>query len=307
MRSIKNILFIMVIILVIITNTGCNNSNEKKSNVDDPSNSTTKDDDLDNQEPILEGGKLNIKQMNSYIDNQIKYMKSIYGNDDFENYIESNGFNNERELRDYLSFNYILSLETINYAKKLVKYDDIKRYYDEKVFGEIEASHILISLSNNENSKNVALDKINTIIRELNNSSDVSSKFAELAKKYSDDNSTKGNGGSLGYFGVGEMVDEFEEAAKKLEVGKYTTTPVLTSFGYHIILKTNQKTKPSLDEVKNKIIETLAEELLNSDNTIQHKALKEMCNGNTTIDIDDNDLETKYNSYLSNMCFNTNE
>ena len=290
MKSFKNILFIVIVIFVITISTGCNNGIEKNNNVDDLPSSTTKDDDLDNSEPILDNGKLNIKQMNNYIDNQIESLRLSY--DDFEDYIETHGFNNEIELRNYLSFNYISNLEFINYAKGLVKDYDIKKYYDEKVFGKIEASHILISPSNSEDSKKIALDKINTIISELNNSSDVKTKFAELAKKYSDDNSTKDNGGYLGYFSEGEMVDEFENAAKELEVGKYTTTPVVT---------------PTLDEVRNKIIKTLAEKLLTLDATMQDKALKVVCNSHSSIDIEDNDLKTKYNSYLSDICLSINE
>ena len=305
MKSFKNILFIVIVIFVITISTGCNNGIEKNNNVDDLPSSTTKDDDLDNSEPILDNGKLNIKQMNNYIDNQIESLRLSY--DDFEDYIETHGFNNEIELRNYLSFNYISNLEFINYAKGLVKDYDIKKYYDEKVFGKIEASHILISPSNSEDSKKIALDKINTIISELNNSSDVKTKFAELAKKYSDDNSTKDNGGYLGYFSEGEMVDEFENAAKELEVGKYTTTPVVTLYGYHVILKTNEKPKPTLDEVRNKIIKTLAEKLLTLDATMQDKALKVVCNSHSSIDIEDNDLKTKYNSYLSDICLSINE
>lgn len=307
MKSIKNIIFIIIVIFVITISTACDNDLEKKNSVDDSPSSTTKDDDLDNSESILEDGKLNVKQMNNYIDSQIEALKSSYSYDDFENYIEDYGFNSERELRNYLSFNYISNLEIINYAKDLVKDDDIKSYYDEKVFGDIEASHILVSPSDSEDSKKVALDKINTIISELNNSSDVKAKFAELAKKYSDDNSTKDNGGYLGYFGVDEVIDEFGNAAKELEVGKYTTTPVVTSYGYHVILKTNQKPKPSLDEVKDKIIKTLAEELLALDATMPNKALKEVCNGHSSIDIEDNNLKAKYTSYLSDICLSTNE
>lgn len=305
MKSFKNILFIIIVIFIITISTGCDNGIEKNNNVDDSPSSTTKDDGLDNSEPILDNSKLNIKQMNNYINNQIESLRLSY--DDFEDYIETHGFNNEIELRNYLSFNYISNLEFINYAKELVKDYDIKKYYDEKVFGKIEASHILISPSNSEDSKKIALDKINTIISELNNSSDVKTKFAELAKKYSDDTSTKDNGGYLGYFSEGEMVDEFENAAKELEVGKYTTTPVVTLYGYHVILKTNEKPKPTLDEVRNKIIKTLAEKLLTLDATMQDKALKEMCDGHRSIDIDDNDLKTKYNSYLSDICLSINE
>jgi parvulin-like peptidyl-prolyl isomerase len=57
--------------------------------------------------------------------------------------------------------------------------------------------------------------------------------FARLAEMYSLDGS-KRRGGDLGFFGRGEMVKPFEEAAFKLNNGE-TSGIVKTQFGYHII------------------------------------------------------------------------
>ncbi len=58
-------------------------------------------------------------------------------------------------------------------------------------------------------------------------------KFEDLAKKYSEDQSSE-MGGDLGYFGRGIMVKEFEEAAFRLNPGE-TSDLVQTKYGYHII------------------------------------------------------------------------
>lgn len=86
------------------------------------------------------------------------------------------------------------------------------------------ARHILVS----------SKVKAQTIIIKLNNGED----FCSLAKEYSQDGSS-GNCGDIGYFEYGDMVEEFEEAFKKLDIGEYTDYPVETEYGYHIIMRMN--------------------------------------------------------------------
>jgi foldase protein PrsA len=72
--------------------------------------------------------------------------------------------------------------------------------------------------------------------------------FADLAKQYSTDPSTKDKGGELGFFGKGQMVPAFQAAAFALPVGA-TSAPVKSPFGWHII---------NVEEKKPAVVATLA-------------------------------------------------
>ena len=85
---------------------------------------------------------------------------------------------------------------------------------------KIKCSHILVE----KQSQAIAiLDRIKQ-----------GEKFGKLAKELSIDSGSAKRDGSLGYFGRGKMVKEFENAAFSLEVGKISE-PTKTQYGYHII------------------------------------------------------------------------
>jgi foldase protein PrsA len=85
--------------------------------------------------------------------------------------------------------------------------------------------------------------------------------FDALAKKYSTDPSTKDKGGELGFFGKGQMVKPFEDAAMNGKVGS-TTAPVKSPFGYHIINIEEKKpaTVATLASAHDQIVTTLKQQ-----------------------------------------------
>lgn len=79
--------------------------------------------------------------------------------------------------------------------------------------------------------------------------------FAQLAKEHSKDPGSKDDGGELGYFGRGQMVPQFEEAAFKLQKGDLSE-PIQTQFGWHLIQLDDrrQRKPPEFDEVKGRLV-----------------------------------------------------
>ena len=104
----------------------------------------------------------------------------------------------------------------------------------ERIQYDINASHILINIENDNNDE--ALDKIQKIRSEIINE-EIS--FEDAAIKYSDDKSSKENQGNLGYFTAFMMVYDFESAAYTTKVGEISK-PVKTKYGYHLI-RVNEK------------------------------------------------------------------
>lgn len=240
-------------------------------------------------------------KMKEKIEKQILTLKNQFGSD-FESAIQYYyGVSTEKQLYNLLEIVYKRELATSDYADTLVKDEDIKKYYDEEAIGDIKASHILIksdatdSMTDDEKkeSKEKALNTAKEVIEKLDNGE----KFEDLAKEYSKDSSAS-DGGDLGYFNKGYMVSGFEEAAIKLKVNEYTKEPVETQFGYHIILKTDQKEKGTLEETKDKIKTTLKNNLIKNTSNISVFAL-EWLREKYDLKIYDAELKIKYDHYMN--------
>lgn len=243
----------------------------------------------------------------NYIDKQLEtikyyyetYYKSQYKS--FQEYLTQNGVESEDELKENIRLTYKRNKAIKDYVKSIITDKEIEKYYDEEIFGDISASHILIKPEYDKNASDEekkeaekkALKEAKEVIAKLKKGED----FAELAKEYSDDSSNSKSGGKLADFNHGQMVEAFEDAAKELKVGSYTTTPVKTEFGYHIILKTAQKDKPALKEVKDDIISDLTDEKLKSDSTLEVTALVELRKKHK-VEIQDKDIKKLYEAYV---------
>lgn len=234
-----------------------------------------------------------------YISDVIASLKDQWG-DSFENNMKAYyGVEDEKELKEFIRLSYRKNKWKESYVKDNVTDKQIDDYYEDSLFGDIEASHILIkskatsSMSDDEKkeAEKEAEELAKALITKLNNGE----KFEDLAKEYSDDDLTKNNGGKLDIFNDRSNYDEnFLKAANELEVDKYSTTPVKTRDGYHIILKTKQLDKPKLKDVKESIIEKISKDIIDTDSTISTKAILAL-REKYGVKITDSDIKKEYN------------
>lgn len=247
------------------------------------------------------------KEEDEQVKEQLKSLKDQYGEDE-ETYTavlrQYFGVQTEKELEDMLRLEFRRNAAINDFIEKNIKDKEIEKYYEKEVYGEVKASHILITPSVSEDAttdekkkaEEEALKEAKKIIKELKNGK----KFADLAKKYSKDEASASNGGDLGYFDLSEMVDEFSNAVKELKVDEYTKEPVKSSFGYHIILKTGEKEKPKLKDVKDKILETLREEKLNEDPALYYQTLVDI-RKDKKIEFKDDEIKKQYNELMDQL------
>ena len=243
--------------------------------------------------------------INDYVDIQVNSLRNYYKTEtEFLEYINNYGYKNVEELKEYFKLNYKRNLVVKDYLKTLISDDDITNYYNDKVTGDIEAKHILVEVKTTDSmtedekrtTKEDALKKAKEAITKLNEGK----TFEEISKEYSDDDATKNNGGSMGFVNTLDLDDVTRQELTKLEIGKYSTEPLETEYGYEIFLKVSVKDKPKLEEVKTHIIETLTDEKLTKDSKLQYKAM-EYIRDKYEFSIKDEDLEIYYENTMNNL------
>ncbi len=128
--------------------------------------------------------------------------------------------------------------------------------------GKIKVAHIM-KASPPDTDEKAAKDAENEINRIYNMLLDGAS-FKELAEKYSDHKESAKNGGELNWFGAGEIISDFSEAAFSLkDTGNYTK-PVRTIYGWHIIKLIDRKAPVSFEESRSYLESKINQSYLNS-------------------------------------------
>ena len=229
-------------------------------------------------------------EVNSMADYYISMYETYYGYTE-EQFLEANNFANKDEFLNELTLEYRRSLVLDDYAKKLVTDAEIKKYYNENIFGETETKYISVNGTNDD-----AKTLIDRIIERLNNGE----SYDDIANHYSDRITTN----DLGSIKYDSDIDKaYIDELIKLGNNAYSTKAITYEDNYTIVFKGASMEKPSLDDSKEFIIETLATEKRSSDSTLYYKALIDL-RKNNKVDIKDTDLALRYDEYVKSVTEN---
>lgn len=228
------------------------------------------------------------QQAESYYSAYKQYYKM-----DKETFLSNNGFGSEKAFLEYLRLQYRRNKYAEDYIKTLISDKEVEKYYEDKVYGDINTKHILVKVdsSASDEDKKKAEDLAKEIISKLNDGK----SFDEVKEEYKDQITYE----ELGYKSYNANLESaYMEAMQKLENNSYSKEPVKTSYGYHVIYRIDQKEKPALEDVKEEIIDSLVSEKKSEDKNISYVALDKM-REESGLKFSDTVLEKKYNTYMS--------
>ena len=231
-------------------------------------------------------------ELNDQAENYYNMYNQYYGYSK-EEFLTKSGFGSERAFIEYLRLQYRRTQYTDDYIKEQITDKEIEKYYEDKVYGDINTKHILVKVSSSatDEEKKEAENLAKEIITKLNEGK----SFDEVKDEYKDKITYE----ELGYKEYNASLESaYMEAMQKLENNSYTKEPVQTSYGYHVIYRIDQKEKPALKDVKEEIITSLVSEHKSKDTSVQYKALDKM-REDAKLKFTDTVLEKKYETYKS--------
>ena len=213
-----------------------------------------------------------------------------------EKFLNEYGFSSEKEFLESLTLDYRRNKYYEDYALGLVSDKEVEKYYEDSVYGDIDSKHILVSVKKDSDTSGLTDEEAkklaNEIIEKLNNGT----SWDDVVSEYKDQITSK----DLGYQAFNASLEEaYVKEMRSLEVDSYSKSPVLTSYGYHIVYKKAQKDKPELKDVEQDVKEILAKEKKNADSNLYYKSLISM-REDAKLEFSDTKLRDEYKEYVNN-------
>lgn len=240
----KIISYFIILCAVLVLAAGCNTGksdvvatvNGEKISKDDLYNQMVKENGKESLESLitlkvveLEAKKNNIAPTEEDIQKELeKYYEYYGGQENFTQTLATSGYTLDDVKKDVIMS---IRIKKLIEPRLSITEEDKKAFFEENKAEfaqekQVKARHILVETE----------EKAKEIKEKLTKGED----FSQLAKENSTDTASKDKGGDLGYFGSGQMVKEFEDAAFALNVGE-TSAPVKSEYGYHIIIVDEKK------------------------------------------------------------------
>ena len=217
---------------------------------------------------------------------------------DFKTVLSNYGYDSEDQLLDEMIVEANKEIVAKKYIRKAISDDEINKYYEDEIYGDYNAKHILIKADTSDDAskeeQEKALEKAKKkAITKLNNGE----KWDDLVKKYSDDEGSKDDKGLIENFTKGDVVDEFFDAVLNLKDNEYTKEPVKSQYGYHVILRVSASKKPSLKESKSTILDSLVKDKIAKDSNLVSSTWVDIRKA-YNLDIKDTKVKKSYNSTI---------
>ncbi|MFA3781517.1 peptidylprolyl isomerase [Melioribacteraceae bacterium 4301-Me] len=144
------------------------------------------------------------------------------------------GYTKDKDLQDEID-NYKFNVGKTLFLEDKFYEPNLRKMYERRKW-EFRVSHIFIRIDSAHNEKQ-AYQLAKSLIDSIKNGAD----FRVLCKKYSDDSSTKNNGGDVYYVTSGMITNPvLENAVYSTPVGEVYPEPIKTLYGYHIIKITDK-------------------------------------------------------------------
>ena len=212
-----------------------------------------------------------------------------------DKFLSEYGFATEADFLESLSLDYRRNKYYEEYAKSLVTDKEIEKYYENDVFGDVDSKHILVSIKKDSDTDGLTDSEAKALAEEIIGKLNNGTSWDDIITEYGD----KITHEELGYQAFNASLESaYLKECKDLVVGSYSKTPVLTSYGYHIVYKIAQKDKPELNNIKDDVIEVLAKEKKNNDTNLYYKALINL-REEAKLEITDTKLKDEYNDYIN--------
>ena len=236
-------------------------------------------------------------EMNEEIKSTAEYYYSMYEKQagyTKEQFLSEYGFASEDRFLDNLRLDYRRNKYYEEYVLSLITDKEVEKYYKDEVFGDVDSKHILVSVAK-DGEKGLSDEEAKKLANEIIKKLDSGTSWDDVVKEYKDQITSE----DLGYNAFNASLESaYFKECKNLKVGTYSKSPVLTSYGYHIVYKKAQKDKPELDSVKDDVKDILAKEKKENDTNLYYKALIKL-RADSKLEFNDTKLKDEYKAYVN--------